>query len=50
MNEMSEKKDNDAQSQKAKVSTAFEEIAERFPRRRYLNKEQKKEIMSFVTT
>lgn len=41
--EFTEKKDEDAKSQRAKVATAAEEIFERFPRRRYMNREQKRE-------
>ena len=40
----------DAISQKTKVATAFDEIAARFPRRRYLNKKEKKEHQVFLST
>jgi len=31
-----------------RVSTAFEEIADRFPRKRFLNRSQRKEIMDQI--
>ena len=41
--------EQDAISQKTKVATAAEELFERFPRRRYKTRKEKKEHQSFLT-
>jgi hypothetical protein len=48
IDETHQKKEEEHLDYKMRVSTAFEEIAERFPRKRFLNRSQRKEIMDQI--
>jgi hypothetical protein len=48
IDETHQRKEEEHQDYKMRVSTAFEEIADRFPRKRFLNRSQRKEIMDQI--